>query len=212
MARSDYDEKQLPQVKALREFIAVIDSHDVTKSHDYVYGCSIVTWGLRPFWGSQMVTVGLWTGVPDADWIPPCINDSHERWGPPPTALGDDGFQRECNSMESFWEDMGKEIGLLEHRKQACSIVRIVNATAIIEYYVNDDTEEHSKRRIRSIQTIASAIQEGAMSALEGKEWRGQVKFLSMNEWVALGEWEDVFTRTEMAPFLSIGVAAPDES
>ncbi|EJT45913.1 hypothetical protein A1Q1_05638 [Trichosporon asahii var. asahii CBS 2479] len=202
MAMFYYDDRRLPEVRPRKEFVAVLDSHDITKTGDHVHGCDIITWGLRPFWGSQVVTVVLWTGSPERGWIPPCIKGSHERWMSPTAAGNDEGFQRECQGMEFFWADMGEQIGFLKASGPACTTVRIVNALSIIECHVSYDTGEYRKRRIRSTGSIESAFREGARDALRGEDWEGDVQFWTMEEWVALGEWEDVFTRKEIEPFL----------
>lgn len=115
--------------------------------------------------------------------------------------------------MDCFWEDMGRRIGLLDDQ-QACSVLRFVNANTILESFVDPDRGEYHYQRIQGVQSIEATIRKGAKDVLRETDntWEGNVHFLSIEEWVALGEWEDVFTRKEMAPFLSTGVATPEES
>lgn len=111
--------------------------------------------------------------------------------------------------MELFWADMGEQVGFLKESGPACTTVRIVNALSIIECHVNYDTGEYRKRRIRSTGSIESAFREGVRDALRGEDWGGDVQFWTMEEWVALSEWEDVFTCKEIEPFLTRLQALP---
>lgn len=200
---ASYEEPEvwLPFVERSNEFVAVIGLRSDNLWSETTCDCDETYWGVGPFCASQMVTVVVWTGASNGLWRLPC--EEHQS-GQTVAKPGKDGYARRCDSLERFWTNLGAQIGYFDS-EQACHVVRIVNAQAIYEEFVHMDQDcWFDERPISSVEPIKTAIVAGANNALpKSKEkWEGQVQFLSMEEWVALGEWEDVFTRKEMEPFL----------
>lgn len=197
----------LPELWPSREFVAVLDSHDITDHADTVWDCQQVFWGLQPLWPAPTVTIVLWTGAAGGHWMPPCVHFDHlfdENPDPAdevdPDAEVAEGAQPVCDAMARFWRDTGKRLP-----PGKCTTLRIVNAAAILDSYPNG--EERYERRILSLDSIREHIMEGAREEAWGgpksshRHWEGEVQFLTMEEWIATGDWEDVFTREEMEEY-----------
>lgn len=215
--RDDASDRCLSPFKPVREFIAVLNSEPISEALGHVEDCSFVNWGIRPFWCAQVVTIVLWTGSRDEDWLPACQCARHYCFEPDVTPMvpGPDGKRmgRYCESMKTFWRFTGFDIGEFGTR---CALLRIVNAIATVESFRYGKLgQSFENRRVRDVAAIEECIREGATMAHELKKKRGEdtvlwnevVEFLSMEEWAALGEWEDVFTRREMEPFLARDLA-----
>ncbi|EKC99899.1 hypothetical protein A1Q2_05798 [Trichosporon asahii var. asahii CBS 8904] len=198
-----------------QELVVVLNSEPVSYGLGYASDCNGTSWGIRPFWCAQKVTIVLWTGSPDAEWIPACMNAPHcfDPFFDPPKTKGPDGEKKGyyCEAMKMFWRDLGFQIG---RSPTQCTTLRIVNITNTVESFRYGSYGQHSaNRRIRDTSSVEDNVRAGAnvKSSKKSKRksgedeniWEGVVQFLSMEEWIAMGEWEDVFTRKEMAPFLT---------
>ncbi|EJT45916.1 hypothetical protein A1Q1_05641 [Trichosporon asahii var. asahii CBS 2479] len=207
-----FDEEQHLDLYPSEEFVTVLYSHDITENSDCVYNCKYVRPALRPYWGTKQSTVILWTGAPGRAWKPPC--DVHQPSSDTPlhslalaqTETDGNKLLPECHAMNTLWRDLGDQLGTLMAREDSPKL-RIVNATAIVEKYIDPaDRAKHENRRA-NITEIEASIKRGFKTYRHkrGGVLKEQVEFLTMEEWIALGEWEDVFTRNEMEPFLTAG-------
>lgn len=189
-----YAEDRSPIIHPSEEFVAVLNSQYTPQLI-----CRDITWGVLPFWCSPLVTIVLWTGSPGERWLPPCFDNGRCV----------ENLQEDCDCCSSccaaadFWQSTGQSVA-----DRRCTAVRIVNASAALEHNRSSRTGALSAKQRKS---NAAAVEKHLMSGIRrkqrvsGTEWQGEVQFLSMEEWVALGEWEDVFTRKEMQPFLNAG-------
>lgn len=194
----------MDEYNPVREFVAVLHSEPIAMGGGCHVFCGSVRWGVRPFWCAPLVTVILWTGSSDAEWLPACLNAGHMTDAECDTDDSDLDYlspPRYCDALESLWIDTGEQVALGGH----CTRLRIVNAAASWKSSRWTEDLAQSVRRVSSFSKVKKLVQRGCESALRGtkEKWTGEVQFLSMEEWIALGEWEDVFSRKEMAPFLA---------
>lgn len=198
-----HDEDNLPEIKPLKEFVAVVNSQDITKLVDDNQECEWVTWGLRPFWPSRIITVVFWTGDPYKHWRSACLSDNPDTIFASCVDSEKKGFGRVCDSVMDIWRDLRRQIGDLDGER-ACAVLRIVNARMILEQLVDPGIDLCFMQPIHCLGVIESAIRKGSEGTYRSpkEEWKGEVQFLYMKEWMALNEWEDAFTREEMRPFL----------
>lgn len=205
IGEDDLTDPEYKVVRASKEFVAVLDSQGIRNDLTCKYECTKVNAVINPVWDTEMVTIILWTGQPDAPWLPPCQTDIHSgrpRFARVTTGTYNDGSRRQCFAMDDLWADVGDKINSTEPSNWRT--LRIVNATAILETYL-DTTGERIKKSQPSTIGIEQVIRTHADMHMESESdrWTGEINFLSMEEWIALGEWEDVFTYKEMAPFLT---------
>lgn len=135
----------------MKEFVAVLNSRGIWKVSNCESKCTglhKVTAGLNPLSVTKVITIILWTGRRDAPWVPPCQADEYRgspNYAEVTSRLEDDGLHRQCSFMEDLWADVGAKISSKENR-HACRLLRIVNATAVLETYV-DGTGNHTEKR-----------------------------------------------------------------
>lgn len=192
-----------------KEFVAVLNSAPIAYGFGEVSYCPFDGGlrGLKPFPCAKTITIIMWTGTADAEavWRPVCQVDF------------DPDESHECSAMEEFWQSTAMEIGKSELQ---CETLRIVNAAALIESAEYDRdcyqrVQVRNERRRTDMAPLEAEIREQieygrkSRGVPAGTQWTGEVQFLSMKEWVALDEWEDVFTRKEMEPFLGSRDSAP---
>lgn len=205
MTENTFVSPVLRPVKPSNEFITVLDSRDIWKDTNCGLKCPQLDAALIPFWATTLITIVLWTGHPNVPWVPPCSPDDHTcepKVARVTESFGVDGLRPQCFFMADLWADIGDQVSLRYPFK--CRKLRIVNAPAIVETYVDASGNRIEKRRA-SIASIEHTIRAHAVNdvELEKHMWKGGIEFLTMEGWIALGEWEDVFTYKEMAPFLT---------
>lgn len=204
----------LPSFQPAKEFFAVLHSEPISDGIGYVMSCETISWGIRPYWSAPLVTIVMWTGSPaNTEWLPPCMNpnlyiDSHYDPHTPGTDSDLEDMEWPCYAADKLWSSTGRHLARAGNR---CNTLRIVNATATIAFYKFGKDGEYSSKQQCDTSDIERTIRAGARHYFRNKKdkkWTGVIQFLSMEEWVALGEWEDVFTRKEIAPFLAEKQAA----
>lgn len=161
-------------------------------------------WGGAPFHAAPFITIVFWTESPTVEWVPPCLH-SH-----PTTDYDPDdypelmGGPRCCYFAEWMVRDLAK--GLSRHctaGEEPMSIT-IVNAAAFMppDYWSRETYPE----RLQSGQATHAEAEEHFMKAVKWEQIREnrplEIKFLTMQEWIATGEWEDALSEKEMRPWL----------
>lgn len=157
-----------------------------------------VSWGFQPGppWRCERLTIVFWTGSPDEPWFPPCTHYADED----PWELEEPG---DCTALARMWFGLGSAVRALKMRtspKDGLKRITVVNADAVRRGRgVEGETQEYYENDI-------SARFEAAFKARGFPECEPpELECVTFDAWLAGGHAENVFSHTEIAPFLAAG-------
>lgn len=198
-----YSDNLLPWASYAQDLVVVVNSADMSTRSAFYLPCRAFKstyytphdkWSLRPTptdnLSIETLTIVFWAGSGATTWVPPC---SHYK-----ATLKPDP-QEMCCAVAKVFEALTNLLtemnGLLK--------VTVVNADAITypptERFYGDPTPiaDELDQKFRVMATLEQEIYDFLLE--DPLLW---VKTLSMREWIAKEEWEDVFSREEILPFL----------
>lgn len=170
------------------EFVAVLFSHPTVPSltggdkcqYNHGLGFHMLDMvGLA--WAQEMVIV-FWTERPGQSWLPPCIHVDDSR---------------------AFWAQLAlAAFGIGVH------CLTVVNAGAVLTIPRPQGTHErllrqHAKSGYALLQDIAFSAFDHVAQVQDNSD-DTQYRFLTMQDWIREGDWEDVFTPAQIEPWLDI--------
>lgn len=142
--------------------------------------------------GSQTLEIVFWTSPPGQAWLPPCEHYAEH---------GMSGF--DYNEERTVWRSLAIQAVCFSVQS-----VIVVNAAAVLPPSATVEQHElklKTTQEQRQLQTAHSAWFQRELvfdAVTTNRDLETRQEFLTMEEWIKRGEWEDVFTPEEMQPWL----------
>ncbi|EJT45628.1 hypothetical protein A1Q1_05777 [Trichosporon asahii var. asahii CBS 2479] len=173
-------------------------------------------WGGAPFHAARFITLVFWTKSPEKEWKPP-RKHFHPLSDSETTEDSDNSVWESYKKLDdsagnvygcrfSDWMMRDLALGLSRHVTEGDEPmgITIVNAVAFMPpHYLRS---QKYAERLRSGEATHATAEEHFMQAVKWEQIREkrplEIKFLTMQEWIKTGEWEDALSEREMRPWL----------
>lgn len=212
------EEYDIAGAHAAAEYVLVVDSAHTWSRQPRQPTCASGP-GNAPVWGFsplptaaqdrsiRHLTIVFWTGAPDAQWVPPCGHYTAPE-------LKRHGGENVCAAQARLW---GALVATAKNRPRLQQVT-LVNTEAMAEQPAEQPVKEagssaaaaSARERRPGRSDVAAELQRlvaGGMADVPAAE-RPRFEMQTLDSWIARGQWEDVFSRSEIAPFLQQPVSA----
>lgn len=209
----------VPAVRWASDYVLVIDSATLWNPVPRDRICNS-GWSFSPIpkLGNTItsLTIIFWTGDPEAKWITPCgcytdaYYQTREHWHP-------------CRSKWAPWHDLGQTLYKVRNVRR----ITVVNVDGIMEQppqppprtgeladlelaLVRPNSVDNTRNVVEGTpREIVEQVFARASRLYEFAWKRPKFEVITMDQWLERDEWDDVFSREEMRPFLGAKSFAP---